>query len=106
MSEDPLGFGAGDSNLYRYAGNSPTNHTDPSGQIVPLIAIGIGLYLAGGSGMYWYAGEMDEAAGGNGWVGVPVQGTEHHLNEVGAPPLGELTIDDMTNETNQVYAPE
>jgi RHS repeat-associated protein len=31
ISEDPLGFGAGDSNLTRYVGNSPTNGTDPSG---------------------------------------------------------------------------
>jgi hypothetical protein len=29
---DPLGFGAGDSNLYRYVNNGPTNATDPSGQ--------------------------------------------------------------------------
>jgi hypothetical protein len=27
----PLAFDAGDSNLYRYAGNKPTNATDPSG---------------------------------------------------------------------------
>src|SRR5262249_27514185 len=31
LSEDPSGFGAGDANLYRYVGNSPTNATDPSG---------------------------------------------------------------------------
>jgi hypothetical protein len=31
MKEDPLGFGAGDSNLDRYVGNGPTNGTDPSG---------------------------------------------------------------------------
>lgn len=31
MSEDPLGFRAGDANLYRYAGNSPANATDPNG---------------------------------------------------------------------------
>ncbi len=31
MSEDPLGFGGGDSNLYRYGGNDPVNRTDPSG---------------------------------------------------------------------------
>ncbi|WP_370623551.1 peroxidase family protein [cf. Phormidesmis sp. LEGE 11477] len=31
VSTDPLGFGAGDSNLYRYVFNSPTNHVDPSG---------------------------------------------------------------------------
>lgn len=27
-----LGFDAGDSNLYRYVNNAPTNATDPSGQ--------------------------------------------------------------------------
>jgi RHS repeat-associated protein len=31
LSEDPIGFVAGDPNLYRYVGNSPTSKTDPSG---------------------------------------------------------------------------
>jgi RHS repeat-associated protein len=31
ISEDPIGFAAGDANLYRYVGNSPTNGTDPKG---------------------------------------------------------------------------
>jgi RHS repeat-associated protein len=31
ISEDPLGFAAGDPNIYRYVGNSPTNFVDPSG---------------------------------------------------------------------------
>jgi RHS repeat-associated protein len=31
LSEDPIGFGAGDANLYRYVGNSPTMYTDPTG---------------------------------------------------------------------------
>ena len=30
-SEDPTGFLAGDTNLSRYTGNSPTNYTDPTG---------------------------------------------------------------------------
>src|SRR5205085_3754204 len=30
-SEDPLGFAAGDGNLYRYVGNDPTVRTDPTG---------------------------------------------------------------------------
>jgi RHS repeat-associated protein len=37
ISEDPIGFNAGDSNLTRYVGNSPTNYNDPSGlqEIIP-----------------------------------------------------------------------
>jgi len=31
ISNDPIGFAAGDANLYRYVGNGPTNATDPSG---------------------------------------------------------------------------
>jgi RHS repeat-associated protein len=31
MSVDPIGFQAGDANLYRYVGNTSTNKTDPSG---------------------------------------------------------------------------
>jgi RHS repeat-associated protein len=30
-TQDPMGFDAGDANLYRYVSNSPTNLTDPSG---------------------------------------------------------------------------
>ncbi len=33
ISSDPIGFGGGDANLYRYAAGSPTNLTDPSGEI-------------------------------------------------------------------------
>jgi RHS repeat-associated protein len=33
VSVDPMGFGAGDTNLYRYVGNNSTNATDPSGMI-------------------------------------------------------------------------
>jgi len=31
LSEDPIGFAAGDANLYRYVGNSAANAIDPSG---------------------------------------------------------------------------
>jgi RHS repeat-associated protein len=31
ISQDPIGFSAGDANLYRYVGNSPTNYIDPTG---------------------------------------------------------------------------
>lgn len=47
LSEDPIGFSAGDVNLYRYVGNGPVNGTDPSG-LDPAFAPGIGI----GSGFY------------------------------------------------------
>jgi RHS repeat-associated protein len=31
IGQDPIGFSAGDSNLYRYVFNSPLNNSDPSG---------------------------------------------------------------------------
>jgi RHS repeat-associated protein len=34
ISEDPMGFGAGDTNLYRYVGNNSTNYTDPTGTLI------------------------------------------------------------------------
>ena len=33
MRPDPDSFNAGDTNLSRYCGNSPTNYTDPSGMV-------------------------------------------------------------------------
>jgi RHS repeat-associated protein len=50
ISEDPIGFSAGDTNLYRYVGNNATNYTDPSGEVVPLLAIGAVLLSAGLTG--------------------------------------------------------
>jgi RHS repeat-associated protein len=49
ISEDPIGFAAGDTNLYRYVGNNSTNYTDPSGEIAPLLAAawGVGVAAAG-----------------------------------------------------------
>ena len=51
LSEDPLGYSAGDTNLYRYAFNSPTHFTDPSGNVVitSAIAIGAAIYYGGGA---------------------------------------------------------
>jgi RHS repeat-associated protein len=33
IGQDPMGFAAGDTNISRYCGNSPTNMVDPSGMI-------------------------------------------------------------------------
>jgi RHS repeat-associated protein len=35
LSEDPIGFNAGDGNLYRYVGNAPSEKIDPSGLTEP-----------------------------------------------------------------------
>jgi RHS repeat-associated protein len=49
ISQDPLGFAGGDTNLYRRAGNSPANATDPSGMIINVAAgAGIGAVIGGG----------------------------------------------------------
>jgi len=39
ISEDPIGFGGGDVNLYRYVGNAPTGLTDPTGLTISQGAI-------------------------------------------------------------------
>jgi len=42
LSEDPIGFGSGDENFYRYVGNKPNLYTDPNGKTILLpILIGI-----------------------------------------------------------------
>ena len=50
LSEDPLGFGGGDTNLYRYTGGNPVNLTDPSGELIPAIL----LIWRGGEGRTGY----------------------------------------------------
>jgi RHS repeat-associated protein len=50
LSEDPLGFGAGDTNLYRYVGNSHLNYTDPSGKCLFTVLGGLIGGAVGGIG--------------------------------------------------------
>jgi len=40
ISEDPIGFAAGDLNLFAYVRNSATNFRDPSGKFVPAAVVG------------------------------------------------------------------
>ena len=47
LSNDPLGFRAGDVNFYRYIQNRPIQFTDPNGTIPPLAAAGIVVLAAG-----------------------------------------------------------
>jgi RHS repeat-associated protein len=48
ISEDPINFKGGDSNLYRYVFNSPTNFLDPSGNFILAAPVAVGgLFLLG-----------------------------------------------------------
>jgi RHS repeat-associated protein len=51
-TQDPLGFAAGDANLYRYVGNMATMATDPSGNLIFVPVLIIGGLLVGGSAAY------------------------------------------------------
>jgi RHS repeat-associated protein len=57
ISVDPIGFAAGDTNLYRYVGNSSTNAIDPSGElawfVIPAI-VAVGGALLGAYQNYSY----------------------------------------------------
>ena len=68
LSQDPIGFAAGDANLYRYVGNSATNATDPSGLwINTVIGAGIGGVVGGAIGVAtgaWSGGWQGAISGG------------------------------------------
>ena len=53
ITRDPLGFAAGDANLYRYAGGNPISRSDPSG---------LAWNPSGGGGGVWDGGGAVAAA--------------------------------------------
>jgi len=55
LSEDPLGFAGGDTNLYAYTANRPTTATDPTGQSL------IACYGAAFSGLFAVLDNVDQA---------------------------------------------
>jgi hypothetical protein len=59
ISKDPIGFAAGDANLYRYVGNDPVNSIDPDGRKVydgPSVDQKTGLrYVDVYDGWSWFA---------------------------------------------------
>ena len=67
VSQDPMGFKGGDTNLYRYVANDPTYRADPSGMVWWLPDI----YLEGqtrrGTGWPWIAGPNNDS-GHHAWT--------------------------------------
>jgi RHS repeat-associated protein len=61
LTQDPLGFGGGDSDLYGYVGNDPTGATDPSGLRLYRYGDGTGseVWLTNGWGQSSFAGYRD-----------------------------------------------
>ncbi len=55
LSEDPIGFAAGDGNLYRYVKNDPLEALDPDGKVVRGVIIGGGFSFAVGGCLYVYS---------------------------------------------------
>jgi RHS repeat-associated protein len=72
ISVDPMGFGAGDTNLYRYVGNNSTNWTDPTGEYAQVGALAAGGAIFGGLGALF----NDIETGQFGWntIGNVVKG--------------------------------
>jgi RHS repeat-associated protein len=67
VSEDSIGFGGGDPNLYAYAHDSPTNFTDPTGHCVPMALLTAALDL----GDFVLAGRKSQKSFGD-WLGLGV----------------------------------
>jgi len=105
LSEDPIGFDAGDQNLYRYVANNPVNVTDPSGEN-PAAVVGFVIGLGGGvAGTLAQGGSLGEALingliggtlGAAAGFGLPVLGTPLGAGTTGA--LGNLFGQALTKE--------
>ncbi len=79
--EDPIRWKAGDANLYRYVFNTPTEYTDPSGELIfiPFLIAGIIVWGAGMAG-------LDHAT------------REHRAaQQILAKPLNQRTPEDAAN---------
>jgi RHS repeat-associated protein len=47
LENDPIDFQGGDPNLYRFVANTPTNATDPTGELIWFVVIGVAVWSAG-----------------------------------------------------------
>jgi hypothetical protein len=92
VRQDPSGFAAGDTNLYRYVGNRPTNATDPSGLLDP------------GAWASW-SWDVGAAAGAEvvSGLGTMATGIGHGVWDLGAMPVDIVGTLVCTNWTPRSY---
>jgi RHS repeat-associated protein len=115
ISVDPAGFGAGDTNLYRYVGNNSTNATDPSGELVfalaPLIPAGIsgtGWLIAGAMAAIGAIGTSITISNNAGAIGDAIQsgadGLGHTFNNsvANVSTFGQ-TLNDSVNAGTKAF---
>jgi RHS repeat-associated protein len=81
ISQDPLGFAGGDTNLYRRAGNSPANATDPSGLFVLQAA---GAVVGGVHGAFETLAANPDASAWEIFVGAAIGAAFGAINPVGS----------------------
>jgi RHS repeat-associated protein len=86
-SQDPLGFAAGDDELYRYALNDATNAVDPSGLLVEVGPITIWLTTYGGGYVGWTPIGVAVGVG----VGLGIAGSQLTSPYIYDPLVGILT---------------
>jgi RHS repeat-associated protein len=99
ISQDPIGFAAGDANLYRYVANQPTGANDPIGLVhnfvVSPVPDGEGDTGSGsGGGGGGSGGGIGGAGGGGNWNSEPLQPTQVMLGiyDPSAPPPAAVLI--------------
>ena len=109
ISEDPIGFGGGDVNLYRYVFNSPPNYTDPSGRLIFAIPFGITatqaiggiLFGVGAAGTLW---QLQQNLGGSSGSNIPSP-TTVDAPTVDAPGSGSDTDTDTDSDSDNDSEP-
>lgn len=86
------GDGMGESNLYRYAHNAPTDATDPSGEVVHFLGLGYGFtFVAGGS---FAIGKASDDQGNWAIVAIARASVGLGVNAGGTFTLDAGTLDD------------
>jgi RHS repeat-associated protein len=90
ISEDPIGFEGGDSNLTRYVGNNAVNGIDPSGlEVIAVFSISEKTFTVVDKQTGYQVTAKNVFSGNNMFLGNPNSG---HIPNAGAIPLGVYDI--------------